>query len=197
MSGITDPSSSDTTGMHPELTAEDVAYVRSTFCTQSDLDRQRAAAGLAPQASYLLPDGTPMVATEPDADLAQTTDPLDLRQRFHTRWVAAGGRHQDADAELEAWLRGGYGVCLRSPCPETILAKTALAQTIAALTTRPMPQRAWWRETLRHAVAAYDELVLPFASVDPARFGGTTSRAQLIDTVRAQWPELSPTHRRD
>ncbi len=53
-----------------------------------------------------------------------------------------------------------------------------------------MPHRAWWRDTLRNAVNAYDSLVLPFASVDSARFGAPTSRARLVDGVRAQWPQV-------
>jgi hypothetical protein len=125
-----------------------------------------------------------------DADLADATDPQDLRQRFLTRWVTAGGREHDADPELAAWLQGGYGVCLHCPGPETILAKEALAHAITALVARPQPQQAWWQRTLRHTVAAYGELVLPFASVDPARFGGDTSRMRLVDAVRAHWPEL-------
>ncbi len=54
----------------------------------------------------------------------------------------------------------------------------------------PMPHLPWWQDTLRHAVNAYDALVLPFASVDSPRFGGETSHARLVDAVRTQWPEL-------
>jgi hypothetical protein len=174
--------------MHPELTNEGVAYVLSTFQPQAEVERQRAAAGVAPKPSYILPDGRAMVSATPDPDLAQATDPEELRRRFMSRWVAAGGQEQDADLELAAWLDGRYGVCLRSPAPESILAKDGLAQAISALIARPEPQQAWWQTTLRHAVAAYDQLVLPFASVDSARFGTPTSRARLVDAVRAQWP---------
>jgi hypothetical protein len=131
-----------------------------------------------------------MVSAEPDPDLARATDPQDLHRRFVSRWVTAGGHEHDAAPELAAWLNGGYGVCLRSPAPEAILAKDGLARAIEALTAQPMAQLAWWQDTLRHAVNAYDSLILPFASVDAVRFGGTTSRARLVDAVRAQWPEL-------
>ncbi len=180
----------DTLAVIPELTNQDVAYVRSVFRPQSDDERTRAAARLAPQPSYVLPDGTPMVPATPDPDLAQAADPQDLHRRFVSRWVTAGGHEQDADPELAAWLNGGYGVCLRSPAPEAIIAKDGLARAIEALMARPMPHLGWWQNTLRHAVNAYDSLVLPFASVDTVRFGGSTSRARLVDAVRAQWPEL-------
>jgi hypothetical protein len=173
-----------------DLTDEDVNYVRSTFQPQSDADRERAAAGIAPQPSYVLPDGTAMVSAAPDPDLAQSQDPADLRGRFATRWTAAGGRPEEVDAQLAEWLDGIYALCLRSPGPEAILAKGGLADAITALIARPLPEEAWWRETLRHAVAAYDALVLPFASTDPARFGVATSRMRLIDAVREQWPEV-------
>lgn len=175
--------------MHPQLTDQDAAYVRSTFRPQTEHDRGRAAAGLAAQPSYVLPDGTPMVSAVLDEELAQATDPQDLRRRFVSRWVSAGGREQDADRELAAWLNGGYGVCLRAPAPEAILAKDGLAKAIEALIAQPMPQHSWWRAALRHAVDAYDSLVLPFASVDSVRFGGATSRARLVDAVRARWSE--------
>lgn len=175
--------------MHPPLTDQDVSYVQSAFRPQTEHERARAAAGLAPQPSYILPDGTPMVSAEPDEDLAQAGDTRDLQRRFVSRWVRAGGHEQDARTELAAWLRGGYGVCLRTPTPEAILAKDALAKAIEALIAQPMPCHPWWRDTLRHAVDAYDSLVLPFASVDSVRFGGATSRARLVDAVRARWPE--------
>jgi hypothetical protein len=44
------------------------------------------------------------LAAAPGHDLAQAADPRDLHQRFTSRWVKAGGRRQDADRELAAWL---------------------------------------------------------------------------------------------
>jgi len=176
--------------MHADLTDQDVAYVRSTFRAQSDAERERADRGLAPKPSYWLPDGTPMVSMSPDRDLSDATDPSDLHARFVSRWAAAGGSRNDTDSELAAWLGGGYGACLASPGPETILVKDGLARAITALVAQPMPEASWWPATLVHAVAAYDALVLPFASVDPARFGGTTSRQRLVDAVRGRWSGL-------
>jgi hypothetical protein len=189
-SEISDGISGDTDVMHPDLTHDDIDYVTATFRELSAADQQAAAAGLAPQPSYLLPSGRAMGPARPDPELAGASDASDLRRRFRTRWVAAGGQAQDADSEFAAWLGGGYGVCLRSPAPETILAKTALAQAITALIARPLPDQHWWQATLRSAVEAFDQLVLPFASVDAERFGRPTTRTRLIDTVRERWPEV-------
>jgi hypothetical protein len=129
-----------------------------------------------------------MTSAEPDEHLARAEQPDELSRRFSSRWVAAGGDAEDAERQFEDWLGGGYGICLRSPNPEFILAKGGLADAIAALIACPRPDRAWWRDALRHAVSAYDALVLPFASVDAARFGAPTSRTRLIDDVRTKWP---------
>ena len=83
--------------MHPRLTDEDVAYVQSAFRPQTEHERARAAAGLAAQPSYILRDGTAMVSAEPDEDLAEASEPQDLRRRFVARvgrrgWPRAGRR---------------------------------------------------------------------------------------------------------
>jgi hypothetical protein len=139
--------------MHPDLTPQDIGYVTATFQTQTDSDRDATAAGLAPQPCYVLPDGRAMVCAAPDPDLALAADRGDLRRRFLARWIAAGGYEQDADPELTAWLNGGYGVCLRTPAPESILAKSGLAQAITALIARPMPEQDWWRAGRLHRCA--------------------------------------------
>jgi hypothetical protein len=167
-----------------------VRYVRSAFQAQTPAERERADAGLAPGPSYVLPDGTAMIPAVPDPDLAATNDALILRERFKTRWLAAGGDPEQVDSELASWLEGVYGVCLLSPAPETILAKDGLARAIIALAARPAPENAWWRAALRGAVSGYDALVMPFASGDPGRFGAPTSRMRLVDEVRRRWPEL-------
>lgn len=177
-------------GRQPELNDEDVEYVRSAFRRLSEAERNRAIAGLGPKPAYILPDGTSMVSVAPDEELAAASGVEDLRRRFTKRWQDAGGRPEDVDAELASWLDGRYGVCLPTPCPEMILAKAGIAQAIAALAGRPLPQEDWWRQTLRGVVAAYDALVLPFASVDPERFGRATSRTLLVDQVRERWSDV-------
>jgi hypothetical protein len=177
-------------GGQQQLTDQDVAYVTSTFRRQTEAEHHRAAARCAPKAAYLLPDGTPMVPAAPDEELDGASDPEHLHRRFARRWVDVGGRPEAVAAELATFLDGRYGVCLPSPGPEVILAKEAIAQAIAALIAIPTPQQDWWRDTLRCAVAAYDALVLPFASVDPDRFGQPTSRMILVDSVRERWPDV-------
>lgn len=180
-------------GGHQQLSERDVAYVRSTFRPQSEDEQHRAVGGFAPKPAYVLPDGMPMVPATSDEELAAAVDADDLRRRFTRRWLDAGGPLEDVEAELESWLDGGYGVCLRCPGPELILAKAGLAQAITTLTARPLPRENWWRSTLRSTVAAYEALVLPFASIDAARFGQATSRTRLVDAVREQWPEAFAT----
>lgn len=190
MSEIPDTFLADTELMHPPLTGPDLEYVQRNFVAQTPSQQARARLRAAPAASYTTPDGTPMVSRTPDRGLQDAKDAAELERMFTDRWTLAGGREDELDAELDSFLSGGYGVCLASPSPETILAKAGLAQAIGALTTQPAPNSAWWTATLRSTVSAYDALVLPFASVDAARFGGSTSRARLVDRVRERWPDL-------
>lgn len=177
-------------GGQPRLTDRDQEYVRATFRAQTEAEQDAAARGFGPKPAYILPDGTPMGSATPDGELAAVADADDLRRLFTTRWLEAGGSPEAAPTELAAWLGGRYSVCLPTPGPELILAKEGIAQAIETLIARPEPLKDWWRKTLCAAVAAYDALVLPFASIDPERFGQATSRALLVDAVREQWPEV-------
>jgi hypothetical protein len=176
-------------GGHSQLGDHDLTYVTETFRPQSAEERARASAGLSPKPAYRLPDGTAMVSAVVD-ELANTADARTLHDRFAERWLQAGGEPGEVDKELKAWLEGLYSVCLRSPGPELILAKGEIAGAIKALLARPLPEADWWCQTLRHTVAAYETLVLPFASVDPERFGRATSRSLLVDAVRERWPHV-------
>ena len=157
------------------MTPEDVAYVRANFrpLEQTELVER----GLLPQPTYVLPDGTPMVPETHGALLAG---------EFRERFLAAGGRPEDVEEELEGWLGGGYGACLIDPTPETIVAKGALMTAIGALLARAEPGDG----ALRGAVDALDALERPFAASDRERFGGSTSRDRLITTTRERFPEL-------
>jgi len=157
------------------MTPDDIAYVRANFRPLEDAELVEG--GLLPQPTYVLPDGTPMVPETHGAMLADA---------FRERFLAAGGRPADADEELEAWLGGGYGACLRDPSPEAIVAKGALMTAIGALLARARPGDA----ALRGAVDALDALERPFAAFDRERFGGSTSRDRLITATRARFPEL-------
>ena len=157
------------------MTPEDIAYVRVNFRPLEDAELVQRR--VLPQATYVLPDGTPMV---PQTHGAVTAG------HFRERFIAAGGRPDEVEEELEAWLGGGYGACLRDPSPETIVAKGALMSAIGALLARPAPDDA----ALRAAVDALDALERPFAACDRERFGGSTSRDRLITEPRARFPQL-------
>jgi hypothetical protein len=163
----------------PADALDDIAYVRAEF---RPLEHAALVErGLLPQPTYVLPDGTPMVPETHGEVLAD---------RFRERFLAAGGRPDDADEELQAWLGGGYGACLRDPSPEAIVAKGALMTAIGALLAAPAPTDDTWRAALRGAVDALDAIERPFAAHDRERFGGPVSRDRLISAPRARFPEV-------
>ena len=128
--------------------------------------------GVLPQASYVLPDGTPMVPADHDSLLTDAGgDPDGVAARFRDRFIAAGGDAEAVDEEHAAWLSGEYGVCLRSATPEAIVAKSGLMTAISALLARPVAEDEGWRAALRGAVDALDAIERPFARYDRDRFG--------------------------
>lgn len=159
------------------MTPDDIAYVRAEFRPLDPAAAELVERGVLPRAAYVLPDGTPMV---PETHAVMPAD------QFRERFLAAGGRAEDAEEELEAWLGGGYGACLRDPSPEAIVAKGALMTAIGALLARAEPGDA----ALRCAVDALDALERPFAAYDRERFGGPVSRDRLITAPRGRFPEL-------
>jgi Family of unknown function (DUF6058) len=161
----------------PADALDDIAYVRAAFRPLDGLNAKLVERGLLPQATYVLPDGTEMVP--------ETHGSL-LADGFRERFLAAGGRAEDVEDELDAWLGGGYGACLLDPSPETIVAKGALMTAIEALLARPEPADA----ALRGAVDALDALERPFAAHDRERFGGPVSRDRLITAPRERFPEI-------
>ena len=138
--------------------------------------------GVLPQASYVLPDGTPMVPADHDSLLTDAGgDPDGVAARFRDRFIAAGGDAEAVDEEHAAWLSGEYGVCLRSATPEAIVAKSGLMTAISALLARPVAEDEGWQAALRGAVDALDAIV---AAVRPLRPG----------SVRRSLLEGSPDH---
>jgi hypothetical protein len=172
----------------PADALDDIAYVRAAFRRLDGPAAELVERGVLPQATYVLPDGTPMVP-ETHAALLQD-DPGGVAGRFRERFLAAGGAPADAEDELREWLGGGYGVCLRDPSPEAIVAKGALMTAIGALLAAPAPQDDSWRGALRGAVDALDALERPFAAHDRERFGGPVSRDRLITGPRERFPEV-------
>jgi hypothetical protein len=175
----------------PASATDDIAYVEASFAPMDEGVRPLVERGLLPLATYVLPDGTPMVPV----DHAQLLDdaggrPEAVAALFRERYLAVGGRPADAEAEYEAWLSGEYGACLYSTSPEAIVAKGALMEAITALLASPAPADASWSAALRGAVDALDVLERPFAAYDRERFGGPSSRDRLITGTRERFPEV-------
>jgi Family of unknown function (DUF6058) len=175
----------------PASATEDIAYVRAAFVPMDDAVRPLVERGLLPRATYVLPDGTPMVPAD-HAELLKEAggDPDAIAACFAERIVAAGAPTDEVDDEYRAWLSGEYGACLYDTSPESIRAKGGLMDTISALLVRPAPESSRWRTTLRFAVDALDALERPFAAYDRERFGGPVSRDRLVTATRERFAEL-------
>jgi hypothetical protein len=110
---------STATAQLPASAEHDIAYVTASYEPISDRIRPLVEQGLLPRATYVLPDGTPMVP----ADHAQLLEdaggnPAAVAAHFCKRFLAAGGDPADAPDEYEAWLSGGYGACLARRRPK-------------------------------------------------------------------------------
>ena len=175
----------------PAGATEDVEYVLASFRPMDNAVRDLVDRGFLPKATYVLPDGTPMVPADHAALLDDAGgDPGEIAARFRDRFVASGGDPAAADEEHEAWLSGEYGACLHSTSPEAIVAKSSLMTAITALLSDPDAGEDRWRGALRGAVDALDAIERPFARHDRDRFGGATSRDRLITRTREQFPDL-------
>ena len=177
----------------PASATEDLAYVQATFRPMSDAARALVERGLLPLATYVLPDGTPMVPADHIALLdAAGGDPDAIARTFRARFEAAGGDPDVTANEHAAWLSGEYGACLWATTPEAVVAKGALMTAISALLAQPNSADGHWRVAVRGAVDALDALERPFARYDRERFGGPTSRDRLITATHDRFPELWP-----
>jgi hypothetical protein len=175
----------------PAGAVDDLEYVRRGFRPLDDAARPLVERGVLPQATYVLPDETPMVPADHGALLDDVDGDADaVAGRFRERFLAAGGDPALADEEHEAWLSGEYGACLRTTTPEAIVAKSGLMTAICALLADPAPADDRWRGALRGAVDALDAIERPFARYDRDRFGGPTSRDRLITATRERYPDL-------
>jgi Family of unknown function (DUF6058) len=177
----------------PASASEDIAYVKRAFRPMDAEVHTLVERGVLPRATYVLPDGTPMVPSDHLALLEDVNgDPGGVAQAFRDRFIAAGGNPADADDEHAAWLTGEYGACLLTTTPEAIVTKGALMTAISALLIAPRPADHSWCLALRAAVDALDAIERPFAAYDRERFGGPTSRDRLITATRQRFPELWP-----
>ena len=179
-------------GTHP-MTADDDAYVRKWYISVEELARRAGVqpselrrlilANRLPLPSYILTDGTQMVAR----------DLLELPRRAGgydelPEWFAQHFEStRDAVREWDGYLRGHY-VCLRQVLPETIRRKEELVKAIKAATAEPRPDDHAWIEALHRLVDELDTLEPPFAPYDRLRFGGPISRDTCIDAIRERFP---------
>jgi Family of unknown function (DUF6058) len=178
----------------PATAEEDLKYVLANFRPIGEGARGLVEDGVLPRATYVLPDGTPMVPPDHEALLEEAGgDPDAVAARFRDRFIAAGGDPTQVEEEHAAWLSGEYGACLCATSPEAIVAKGALITAITALLARPAPADSGWRTALRAAVDALDSLERPFARCDRERFGGPVSRDRFITATRERFPDLWPT----
>ena len=175
----------------PADALEDIAYVKREFRPMDESVRDLVERGILPRATYVLPDGTPMVPPDHSALLEDAGgDPKAVAARFGERFLAAGGDPSDVEEEHQAWLSGEYGACLYATSPEAIIAKSALMTAIGGLLAVPAPAAARWRVALRGSVDALDALERPFAGWDRERFDGPTSRDRLITGAHLRFPDL-------
>ena len=179
------------TAQLPASAEPDITYVIASFEPMDDSVRPLVEQGLLPRATYVLPDGTPMVPAD-HAQLLEDAggDVAAVAAHFNERFLAAGGDPADAADEYEAWLSGEYGACLRTTSPEAIVAKSSLMGAVQALLARPAPGNSSWRTALRCAVDALDGLERPFADYDRERFAGPTSRDRLITATRERYANV-------
>jgi hypothetical protein len=172
----------------PSSAVADIAYVEAQFEPMSADAKPLVERGLLPLATYVLPDGTPMVPADHTELLDDAGAPDAIPALFRSRYAAAGGDPAGADEEHAAWLSGEYGACLHRTTPESIVAKDRLMSAIGALLAGASPKDASWCGALRAAVEALDALERPFAEYDRERFGGPTSRDRLITASKARFP---------
>jgi hypothetical protein len=183
-------------GRHP-MTADDDAYARKWYISIEELARHAGVqaselrrlilANRLPLPSYILTDGTQMVAR----------DLLELPRRAGgydelPEWFAQHFEStREAIREWDGYLRGHY-VCLRQVLPETIRRKEELVKAIKAATAEPRPNDHTWLQALHQLVDELDTLEPPLAAYDRLRFGGPISRDTCIDRIREQFPRLAP-----
>ena len=178
----------------------DVLYITAEYRTMVELCDGRSpraaqaealvAAGRLPEATYVLPSGERRYP--PDYFALVDAVGLDsLAAGFRARYLAAGGTPAEADEDWQGYLSGGFGVCLRTVTPDSMVAKTRLIARIEELAGAPAPDDPGWRGALRTAVDELDSLLRPFTDYDRERWEDT-SRDRYVTRIRERWPAVFP-----
>ena len=187
------------------LAALDESYIRSNFVPLDDVAadwpggvariRTDIAGRRLPQPAYRLDNGTDMVPADylvPVA-VAGSVDALpawfargyrDAAQRYDLPHDAA-----TVEDEWQAYLGGGYFVCLRSATPAAIAEKAHHIAELDALLADPRPGDQVWRKRLRGSVDGLAAIERPFAILDPARWGTTMSGQWYGTFLRTMFPQ--------
>lgn len=191
---------------------DDERYIRTWFVPLEILARANGwdvgalhnaiNVGHAPKPAYTLNDGTMMLWADYFAPIADPADLVTLPYRFTERFRNACRRlrRDVSDAkindEYSGYMGGGYGACLKSVSPETIVLKIDAVEKIETLLASPYLDDLWSTK-LHQAVEQLDAIEKPFAKADRRRFG-PTSRDRLITDVRRTYPDVfAETHGND
>jgi hypothetical protein len=181
--------------MHPPET--DLPYLEADFVElprlaaahgrPAEVVREEVAGERMPQPTYVLSDGRELVPPDYFALAEAAGGASRLRDWFSAAYEEAAREH-DADPPDMAWrdyVSGGYGACLRSITPVTIVRKTVLVTELERLLAEPHPQDQAWIGALRPRVDALDALERPFCAFD--RRHGPVTRDRLITAARERY----------
>jgi Family of unknown function (DUF6058) len=188
--------------MDDVLSQADRDYIAENFVTLAaacqtagvGLDEARSLieAGKLPEPSYLLDESIEIVPPDYFRLLADAGSIDQLKIHFFARYDAAGGVEREREESWDGYIRGVYGVCLRSVTPETIVAKNRLVDELEHLLAEPRPEAKRWIERLRAAVEALDALERDFSPDYDRRhrFAGPPTRDRLIRSARERYPQV-------
>jgi hypothetical protein len=156
--------------------------------------RADIAAHRLPQPAYRLDDGTDMVPADYLAPVAVAGSVAALRAWF-VREFRDAGEHFDVphdpeaiEDEWQAYLSGGYFVCLREATPAAIAEKARHVIDLEQLMAEPRPADPVWCKRLRLGVESLAAIERPFAILDPARWGTPMSGQWYGTFLRALYP---------
>lgn len=179
----------------PITDPRDVAYVRNTFVPLEDLCagyglsldevRQRIADGDLPHPTYALADGTAYVPRS-YFDEACTFEEFALRFTRAARIRGLDFTSEEVEETWQEFLTGVFGVCLREPCPESIVEKAWLTKQIDRLVADARPDDRSWRTALEVLVDQLDRLEAEFTLFDRRKYG-PVSRQRYVEGVRFQF----------
>jgi hypothetical protein len=186
------------------LAGLDERYIRDNFVPLDEVAaswpggpaeiRSAVAARRLPQPAYRLDDGTDMVANDFLAQVREAGSIEGLPGWFTREYVEAArrlgvdGSPAAVEEQWQAYLSGGYSVCLRQTTPAAIAEKSRRITDIEQLLADPHPADGVWQKQLRQAVEGLGAIERQFAILDPARWGTPMSGAWYGTFLRSLFP---------